>query len=115
MKELPYERDAMNNKPMPDGLDRIDQTMYQGLASLYARFHIKAIDRDSARKEKGVMLRDYEVAKKLDEFHTELAFSYADKMKRADLAASNYARDRTLENADRLYTALYGVPVGGGS
>lgn len=109
MTELAYERDAMANRPMPDGLDYVDAVMYQGLAYLYQRYHVGAVDREQATAEKRKMLRWYSVQKNAKQYEDMMYRLHADLMKAAEGAANAYAKARTLENADRLYQVIYGI------
>ncbi|MCD8127862.1 MAG: hypothetical protein LUD82_10675 [Clostridiales bacterium] len=57
MKEFPFERAAMQNDPMPEGLTGAEQVLYQGLALVYARYHAGDIDRQTAQKEKLALMK----------------------------------------------------------
>lgn len=73
MTELSYEREAMQNNPMPDGLSLLDQLMYQNLALLYYRYHCGAITREQAKAVKGKLLFSYDRKQRADKVASELA------------------------------------------
>jgi hypothetical protein len=54
---LPWENDAMAGLEMPNGLSYPDQILYLGLRMLYAQYFKKAIDRETATKEKKKLLQ----------------------------------------------------------
>ena len=107
--ELPYERAAMHNEPMPDGLDLSDQLCYQALAILYARYHSGKITREQGEKEARMIRRKREENIKSNEFGEKCREHSMKLWKDIEQSANAYQRDRTLENADRLIAAIYGV------
>ena len=52
---FPFEREAEQGLPMPDGLDLPDQMAYQFLPSLYRDIKAGSITRDQAALDKGKM------------------------------------------------------------
>lgn len=106
---FPYEKEAMNGEPMPKGLSLADQMAYQALSGIYLRYHLNGITREQGAEEKRKLALSYNVAKTKRE--TELGFSkrFSEIIAKIESAANVYAKDRTLENADRLYKALYGM------
>lgn len=106
-----FERAAMKGAEMPDGLDLPDQLAFLALRTLYAQYHDGKIDRETARAEKGrIAYRRDTWARALGNAQ-ERARSSAELYRRAEGAANRYAKERTLENADALYKAVYGVTV----
>ncbi len=102
------EKAAMRGEPMPDGLSLVDQVYFQGLAHLYARFHLKVIDRATGSREKGQMSYQYDLSKRSQEFESDLAKWHADLRKSIEGALSRYRKERTLEAADALADVLEG-------
>ena len=45
----PFERAAMQNDPMPEGLTGAEQILYQGLALLYSRYRSGQLSREKRR------------------------------------------------------------------
>lgn len=104
MSELSYERAAMRGDPMPDDLSFPDQLMYQALALLYTRYRLKTITREQASAEKKQLLREHETFC----YRWKLGDHYVETIKKTELAASAYRKERTLENADKLLEAIEG-------
>lgn len=107
--ELPYERAAMQGLEMPDGLSLLDQYMFLSLRLLYQSHKKGAISREVGQIEKGKLMHRYDIAKKRFQFEEVKSESFATQRKRIESAANAYAKDRTLDNADLLYKALYGM------
>lgn len=93
---------------MPDGLSLVDQVYFQGLAHLYARFHLKMIDRVTGSLEKGQMSYQHDLSKRSQEFESKLAKYHAELRKQMEGALSRYRKERTLEAADNLANVLDG-------
>ena len=104
-----YERMAMNGEPMPTDLSLPYQLYYQTLVVLYGRYRRREISKEQAASEKSAARHGANVAfDKLD--RAELFSERSAKMTiRIEGAANAYAKNRTLENADKLYKALYGM------
>lgn len=107
---FPYEMDAKNQMPMPDGLPFYDKIMYQELRFLYRQLTDRAISREDAKNERRKMVQDWEYLK----FQSELLDQMTGTIKATELARAAYRKNRTLENADALVTAIDGVPVASG-
>lgn len=108
MTELPYEREAMQNNPMPDGLTLLDQLMYQNLALLYYRYHCGAITREQAKTAKGKLLFSYDRKQRADKVANDLAAWHAGLRKEVEGAQNAYMRARrSMENSpdDPSFTA----------
>ena len=107
--ELPYERAAMHGLEMPDGLDLLDQYMFLSLRLLYSSHKKGAISREVGQIEKGKLMHQYSIAQNRFRFEADKAESFSSQRMRVESAANAYAKDRTLDNADRIYKALYGM------
>lgn len=105
MIELPYERIAMNGGEMPKDLSFPDHFMFQQLAVLYARYKRGEVDREQARKQKAGFLKSYQFLQNIEEVGTR----WIEQCKNAEIARSEYRKNRTLENADRLVDILDGI------
>ena len=98
MAKYEYEREAARGDPMPDGLSLAEQQTYQAIRYLYAVYRAKRITQAQAAQEKEALMEK----------------SYAKQTamwKDLEAAANRYGTDRTLENADKLIEAIYGVSV----
>lgn len=111
MSELsfPWERDAMNNLPMPEGLSLDDQKAYQALASLYGRYRLGLIERAAGSTEKGRILYVWDKEKRMEESSSKLAQWHSRLRREIEGAQCQYRKERTLENADKLSRALDGI------
>ena len=109
MKDMYYERAAMDNEPMPDGLKLPDQMLYQALAWLYCRYHARQISREQGQIEKRKLYVTYDRLKREAESVTQMSKYYADVYTALAQASSAYAKERTLEHADAMYEALYHI------
>lgn len=110
--ELSYERLAMRNDPMPDGLPLEDQLCYQGLSFLYSRYHSGTIDREQGKKEaRMIRFRCLENRKKMA-FERKCGERSVRLWREIESASNAYAKNRTLENADRLVAVIYGLETG---
>lgn len=98
---------AMNNEPMPDGLRIYDQMLYQGLAWLYARYHARQISREQGQVEKQKLVVARDRLAREEECIWKYSKYYADTYTALAQASIAYAKERTLENADAMYEALY--------
>jgi hypothetical protein len=114
MAELtfPWEKQAMSGDEMPENLTLEEQLAYQALAHLYGRFRLKQIDRDKGHTEKGKIKCAYEKQSRSAQINSELAKHHVAVLKAMEGAASDYAKNRSLEAADRMYQALYGMLPG---
>lgn len=106
-KRLSYEREALEGEKMPEGLELPDQLMFLILRELYGQFRNGLIDKDTAAKEKLQARQrrdeDIQLIKGYRENYSRLTGMFAE----VDAASSVYSTNRTLENADRIYFALY--------
>jgi hypothetical protein len=106
--ELPYERLARDNKPVPSGLNITDTKMYIALRGIYQQFNGKAITVEQATIDKTMLLRSYTDDCSADDFRER-----ADNLwKRISASAHDYAINPTIENADRFYADVFGFPYG---
>lgn len=105
---FPYERQAMNGNEMPDGLEYPDQIMFLCLRALYAQLRQGIIDRDTAIREKKKLLKEYEHYKFVD----QMGKQWVQIIKDTETARSEYRKNRTIENADKLLIAIDGGDYG---
>ena len=68
MTEFEFERDAMNGKPLPKGLDIADSCLYVALKNLYAMYRNKMISRKDATEEKQRLVYNWTTDKSKIEF-----------------------------------------------
>lgn len=105
-----YEREAARGDPMPDGLSLAEQQTYQAIRYLYAVYRAKRITQAQAAQEKAKVLRELRMMQEKEAL-MEKSYAKTAMWKDLEAAANRYGTDRTLENADKLIEAIYGVSV----
>ncbi len=93
---------------MPEGLDLVDQLMFQALALLYARYRRKELSRDEATVEKGKLLYTYDRHKRQWHVSSQLAKWHFELKKAIEGALNNFRKKHTMEAADHLADVLDG-------
>ena len=101
-----FERAAFLREPMPDGLCMSEQKAFLALRFLYAEFDRGVIDKEQAALEKRKLLAQMEHELKIDKLNERIAQLW----KRIEQPAREYVFDSTIENADKFYAAVYGLP-----
>lgn len=104
---FPYERQAFNNEPLPEGLDLADKMYYIGLRCLYAMHSKSLISAELAAEEKKKLSDECLTVKSELEFLNRESETLKNRI---DKQAKNYKNNPTLENADKLYAAFYNLP-----
>ena len=97
----------MHGEPLPKGLDVADSCLYIALKNLYSMYRQGLISRKDASEEKKRLLQNWITDKsKIDFLNRE-----SDELKnKIGAAAEKYKYAPCIENADRLYAALYNLP-----
>lgn len=106
-REMPYEKQAMNGDPLPQGLEYPDQILYLGLRLLYKQYRIGLVSREQATEEKRQLLQEYEkmiYRHKMYLYRVEL-------IKAVEIYIWRYRKNKTIENADLLIDVFDGRPV----
>lgn len=109
--ELPYEREAMRGNLMPDGLRLHDQSAFQALRNLYDRYKRGAITKEDASAEKRLIVAQRNREEASFEQNRRYTLLHAKLWKEIEAAGNRYGRERTIENADAFYQAVYGCGV----
>ena len=107
MTEFAFEREAMQGKPLPKGLDIADSCLYVALKNLYAMYRNKLISRKDATEEKRRLVYNWTTDKGKIEFLNREAESLRDKI---SVASEDYKNNPCIETADKLYAAFYNLP-----
>ena len=105
--EFEFERKAMKNEPCPKGLDVVDTAIYMALRYLYAMYKRGLISREKATAEKETIVFNWKTDKSKLEFLNRETKALREKI---GGASAEYAKNPTIENAERLYCALYNLP-----
>lgn len=101
----------MRGEEMPNGLDMVDQLTFLCLRMLYAQKRAGIIDRETGTREKAKLGYQRGVWERKFMLRERVVQHSAEMLKAVELAASAYAKERTLENADAIHKALYGLEV----
>lgn len=104
--EFPFEKAAMENKPLPKGLDVADSCTYIALKYLYMMYRKGLISRKDATEEKKSIIYNWSMNKSEVEFLERECFRASSRIR---LASEEYVKSRTLETADKLYAAFYNL------
>lgn len=105
--EFPFERDAMKGESCPKKLDIADTCAYIALKHLYAMFKQDLISRKDATEEKKRIVYNWTTDKSKIEFLNRDSDALRDRICKA---SEEYAKNATIENADKLYAAFYNLP-----
>ena len=107
MTEFDFEREAMQGKPLPKGLDIADSCLYVALKNLYAMYREKLISRKDATEEKRSLIYNWATDKSKIEFLNRESESLREKI---GTASEDYKNNPCIETADKLYAAFYNLP-----
>lgn len=107
MTEFTFEREAMQGKPLPQGLDIADSCLYVALKNLYAMYQNKLISRKDATEEKRRLVYNWTTDKAKLDFLNRDSETLRDKI---DAASEDYKNNPCVETADKLYAAFYNLP-----
>lgn len=104
--KYPFEQQAMQNKPMPDGLTTYEKQIYIVLRNLYYAIAKGMITQQQAQKEKNSILKELDDLNATREFERKCWELSAKRTMAADHAMMMYRQNRTIENADILVDRL---------
>ena len=108
MTEFTFEREAMQGNPLPQGLDIADSCLYVALKNLYAMYQNKLISRKDATEEKRRLVYNWTTDKAKLDFLNRESETLRDKI---GSASEEYKNNPCVETADKLYAAIYNLPV----
>lgn len=93
---------------MPQNLRCYERALYYRLQLIMSRYKQGQIAQAHATAEKLEAFRDYEADKVDYENGISAMHRIAELYKQTELAASNYRRNKTIENADKFVEVIYG-------
>lgn len=102
---FPYEKDAMMMREMPDGIDFPDKVMYLSLRLLYSHFKNGMIGEQQAISEKRKLIKDYDLLR----FEYDTSMRWVKCLHQLEASATDFRKNRTIENANKMLTALDGI------
>lgn len=100
---FPYELQAKRQEETPHGLDLTDQKFFLSLRLLYGQYQLGILDRARASDMKRRLVAAWEKDKELDALNRKTAGLW----RALEPYAAAYAKERTLENADRFYAEVF--------
>lgn len=101
---LPWEKDAMAGREVPDELSWADKDLYLRLRMLYNQYYGKVIDRETAMSEKKKFLKDWECCK----FWESMMQKCVETVKQSEIARAEYRKNPCHENAMRIIDIIEG-------
>lgn len=114
MDLIELEKLAMRGMPMPENLTLYQQMFFQCMENLYARYKRKYISKEKAIQEKRAVYRKTKEYKRLFDLYSRSIKETARFWKEIELQGSRYAKNKTIQNADSFYDAVYGFSRGVG-
>ena len=96
---------AFNGGPMPDLRSQAQCVLFQALRNLYSYARRVQMSPEQGRLEKKEIMQAY----KINRFLEDVEEATVQMWKRIEIAAANYAKVPSVENADKLYEAIYRV------
>ena len=106
MTEFEFEREAMQGKPLSQGLDIADSCLYVALKNLYAMYRNKLVSRKDATEEKRRLIYNWTTDNAKIEFLNRESEALRDKI---GTASEEYKNNPCIETADKLYDAFYNL------
>ena len=94
---------AFNGGPMPDLRSQAQCVLFLALRNLYDYAKRVQMPPEQGRREKNEILQAYKTNRFLEEVEEETIQMW----KKIEIAAAEYAKAPSVENADRLYEAIY--------
>ena len=102
---------AYNGITPPEPLSCPERAFFLQAKEIYAQFHDKRITQSESAEAMRQAIQDYKRDMVERQNGIDALYRIADLYKQLELAATAYAKDRTLENADKLLEAIYGVTM----
>ena len=96
---------AYNSGQMPDLRSQAQCVLFQALRNLYDYAKRVQMSQEQGHREKQEILQAY----KINRFLEEVEESTVQMWKRIESSAAQYAKAPSVENADKLYEAIYRV------
>ena len=103
MAEIPFEREAIKNEPKLNDLSGAELLTHLAACWLYAEHRAGHINREDGTKLKRKIVQAYEDATKAQNLYSFI-------WSRLEASATKYAKEPTIENADKFYAAVYNMP-----
>lgn len=102
---------AYNGITPPEPLSCPERAFFLQAKEIYAQYHDKRITQTESAEAMGQAIQDYKRDIVERQNGIDALYRIANLYKQIELAATAYAKNRTLENADKLLEAIYGVTM----
>lgn len=96
------------NGLVPEHLTIEQEVFCLRMIRLYERFKQSQINQDKAKLEKALEIKKYNDSVRMREFNSKKSLHTVAMWKDTECFISEYRKNRTLENADKLATAMEG-------
>lgn len=107
--DYPWEINAFNNDPVPDGLSRCEEHAYEALRYIYQLYKMGSVTKTDAAAEKGRIKAKLDADYRVESLNKKLAENYQKVLRATELAAIRYYKARTEENGLALCNAIQGL------
>lgn len=107
--KYPYEEAAKLGLGLPEGLTLAQSHHYFCLRDIYRRWQTGVTDKETALAEKRRISHSIEVENNMKKYQDIMYRYHSDLRKNIEGAANAYAKNRTIENADKMYEVIYGM------
>ena len=98
---------AANNILPTEKMNPAEEILWFKARDLYKAYNTGFLLKELGIKRKNDILRDFRAAKAKEKTFANLYETFSKLMINASQATSEYAKNRTLENADAMYYAIY--------
>lgn len=102
---------AYNGITPPEPLRCPERAFFLQAKEIYAQYHDKRITQAESAEAMRQAIQDYNRDMTERQNGIDALQRIADLYKQLELTATAYAKDRTLENADKLWETVYGVTM----
>ena len=109
--KYPYEEAAKLGLDLPEGLTLAQSHHYFCLRDIYKRWQTGVTDKETALAEKRRIAHSLEVENNMKKYQDIMYRYHSDLRKNIEGAANAYAKNRTIENADKMYEVIYGMKL----
>ena len=99
-----WERQAQRGEEMPENISFSDKIIYLELRNLYAAVRNKVITRETAVKEKKLLMEDH----RQYVFQEEMREEWVEVIKATEQSRSEFRKNPTIENAEKLVEIIEG-------
>ena len=102
---------AYNGIKPPEPLSCPERAFFLQAKEIYAQYHDKRITQSESAEAMRKAIQDYKRDMVERQNGIDALHRIADLYKEVELVATAYAKDRTLENADKLWETVYRVTM----